>query len=313
MIGGGAIVLVALLQIAMPHFLPSLFTTIARPFWRMEFSFGSGSLESPESLLAENEALKVRIQELSVENASTDSIRSQNAELLSALGRSDLTMVPTNETPVILGTSSQATTTSAQPAVHGDLGALLASLSQDNGKTLAAVLVRPPLAAYDELIIDVGADKGIVPGSKVYGPGNVLVGTTSDVLGETSKVTLFSSPGQTYPVFIGSDHIPATAIGRGGGQYEAQVPQATSINEGDIVTDSSLGDGAFGKVVSVINNPADPFITVLFAPEINVYQLRWVFVANGKTIAAADVAPKPDAQASTANHSTTSKTSAKKK
>jgi cell shape-determining protein MreC len=159
-----------------------------------------------------------------------------------------------------------------------DIRRTYSTLSSAGARMLAAVLVRPPLTGYDELIVDAGADQGVVAGAKVYAPGNILIGTTTDVLGQTSKVTLLSSPGLTYPVLIGANHMPATAVGRGGGQYEAQVPQATKIAQGDSILDASLSDEAFGTVTAVISNPADPFETVLFSPEINVYQLRWVLI-----------------------------------
>jgi cell shape-determining protein MreC len=199
--------------------------------------------------LAQNEDLKRQIVALNVEQGSIQSVVSQNEDLLAMLGRS------------------------------AAVGSSTASSSKVNGAhILGAVLVRPPMAAYDEIIIDAGSDDGIMAGARVYAPGNVLIGTTTDVLSQTSKVTLFSSPGQQYPVLIGSSHIPATSVGRGGGQYEADVPQASKIDQGDIVSDSSLSDSAFGIVTTVLANPADPFETVLFAPPVNIYQLRWVLV-----------------------------------
>ena len=249
---GSFVVIVVILQFFIPHFLPALFTTIARPFWRMEFSVMSGSLDSPSSLLAQNEALKIRIQELQVANASVDSIQGTNTELLALLGRTN--SIHSSSSTITASSTSLSTSTPNVPLV---------SLNPINNKILAAILIRPPLAPYDEFIIDVGSNQGITPGSAVYAPGNILIGTTTDVLGETSKVSLFSSPGNSYPVLIGSNHVPATAVGRGGGQYEAQIPQATQITKGDIVSDATLNDGFFGQVTSVVNNPSSPFETVL--------------------------------------------------
>ncbi len=273
---GVLIVVVAVFQFLIPHFLPALFTTIARPFWRVEFSIQSGSLRSPTELLAVNEALKVRLQEVSIQDAAADLVRTQNADLLSVLGRPDLNITSFNTT----GSEAEdfGSSTSASSTSVSNISKTFASLSSVNGRILAAVLVRPPLTGYDELIVDAGLNQGVALGTKVYAPGNILIGTTTDVFGQTSKITLLSSPGQTYPVLIGSNHIPATAVGRGGGQYEAQVPQATKIAEGDIILDTSLDDGAFGTVTAVINNPADPFETVLFSPGVSVYQLRWVLI-----------------------------------
>jgi len=140
------------------------------------------------------------------------------------------------------------------------------------------VLERPPFGPYDELIIDIGKDKGLTVKDKIYAPGKILIGEVGAVLGKTSKVILFSSPGNKYEVLIGPRHVPATAIGRGGGQYETHVARDIPIKEGDFIEVASLSDLPFAVVTSVISDPAQPFETILFAPVVNVYQLRWVLV-----------------------------------
>jgi cell shape-determining protein MreC len=264
----GIVVIIIGIQLVVPHFLPAIFTTIARPFWRMEFSLGSGSLNSPQALLAENESLKLQLDNLNVRQQSVQAVINDNSELLALLGRPDAssTLQVTNIQSVTSTSTASSTSISYLKSMPGII--------------LAAVLVQPPIISYDELLIDIGADHGIAPGSKVYAPGNVLIGTTTDIFSQTAKVKLFSSPGETYPVLIGPTHIPATAVGRGGGQYQAEVPQASKINQDDIVSDSSINDAPFGIVSAVLANPADPFETVLFAPPVNIYQLRWVLVAT---------------------------------
>jgi len=164
---------------------------------------------------------------------------------------------------------------------NADLLALLGRASS-TPLTLAAVLSHPPKAAYDELILDAGTDHNFSVGDLVYAPGDVLIGRISFVLPHTSTVTLFSSPGQTYEILIGTDHIPATAVGRGGGQYEAQLPRDLHVSEGDLVTAPSLNDIVFGTVTALIANPAEPFEKILFAPPVNVYELRWVLVSESQ-------------------------------
>ena len=114
----------------------------------------------------------------------------------------------------------------------------------------------------------------------MYAYEGVLVGRVIDVLKNSAKVRLFSSPGETHQVLIGSNSIPATAIGRGGGQYEAEVSRDVQIMEGDFVINPSLNDRPFGIVSVVLSNPTEPFSTVLFAPPISVYQLKWVLVKD---------------------------------
>ena len=119
---------------------------------------------------------------------------------------------------------------------------------------------------------------GLAAGDKVYASESVLIGSISEVLGSTSRVKLYSSPGESYQVLVGSSSVVATALGRGGGQYSAELPRVVVVSEGDFVIAPSLFDKPFGIVSGVISDPAQPFITVLFAPPVNVFQERWVLV-----------------------------------
>jgi cell shape-determining protein MreC len=226
------------IQLLFPHFFPALFTSIARPFWRMEFAVGSGSLGSPASLLSENEDLKRQLAaiELSMASSSTRFLTEENAQLKALFDRA-------SSTP----------------------------------RLLAAVLERPPQAPYDSLVIDAGARDGVEIEDLVYAD-QIRVGTVSDVLGQTAKVTLFSSPGQTYNVLIGPGNAPAIATGRGGGQYEADLPRDVHIVVGDVVTAPSVHGGLFGVVTAVISNPSQAFEKILFAVPVNVYELKWVTI-----------------------------------
>ena len=296
----GFVVIFALIQFFIPHFLPAIFTTITRPFWRIEFSVMSGSLESSESLLQENQSLQRDIQALRVQNSSVSFVQTENNELLSLLGRPDAVSFVSKSGPV--PTSTDTISSSSQQNIYS-------SLKLIGNRVLGAVLLHPPLALYDELIADAGTDQGIVLGAKVYAPGNVLIGTTADVLGQTSKVTLFSSPGLTYPVLIGSGHTPALAIGRGGGQYEAHVPQATQIVAGDSISDATISGSLFGTVTAVIENASDPFETVLFSPPVNIYQLRWVLIETQiATTNSTNQILKVPPQTATTTHVSTPKT-----
>jgi cell shape-determining protein MreC len=152
--------------------------------------------------------------------------------------------------------------------------------TQGNKLILAAIIEKPPRGVYDQLFVDIGSSDGIVVGSPVYAPGSILIGSTTEVYSDTSRITLYSSVGNSYQVSIGPKHIPAVASGRGGGQYEAQVAQASDIHEGDVVSDARIGTGPFGIVRAVVSNSSDPFETILFAPPVSIYSLDWVFVGE---------------------------------
>lgn len=146
---------------------------------------------------------------------------------------------------------------------------------------LAAVLKRPPQAAYDELIIDAGRSANLSTTSIVYAAGDIPIGRVAEVLSETSKVILFSSPGQKHDIQIGEGHVPAVAVGRGGGGYVAELPRGIEVKEGDFVLSANIDARPLGKVVSVDTDSAEPFQKILFNSAVNIYNLRWVTVGVG--------------------------------
>lgn len=165
---------------------------------------------------------------------------------------------------------------------NGELKALFGRAST-TPKVLAAVLSRPPYSAYDTIILDIGADYGLSTTSKVYAAGGIPIGRIAEISRDASKAILFSSPGQRYEVLIGSGNLPATAVGRGGGQYEAQLPRGANVAEGDFVDAPSLDSKPFGVVKAVKSDSSELFETVFFASPVNIYGLRWVLVdVSGK-------------------------------
>ena len=105
------ILVIAFTQFFAPHFLPAIFTTIARPFWRAEFSLSSGSLRSPETLLNQNEELKRELADMAIRLETTQSISNENSELKTLLKR-PITTVPPASTSSSLVTTSLSSSTS---------------------------------------------------------------------------------------------------------------------------------------------------------------------------------------------------------
>jgi cell shape-determining protein MreC len=233
------VVFVAIVQFIAPHLLPGLFSTVARPFWRIEFGIENGALSSPETLLGKNAALTRELEAIDIRLHALEALEKENAELKAMFGRG-------TTTPLLL----------------------------------AAVLKRPPLAPYDELIIDVGHDFGLATGTPIFSPEQIRIGYIADVQDQTAKVRLLSSPGERFDVLIGSRNEPAIAVGRGGGQYEARVSHEASVEEGDFVIIPSLDDAPAGAITAKISDPSEPFDVVLFAPAVNIYSLRWVLVGR---------------------------------
>jgi cell shape-determining protein MreC len=175
---------------------------------------------------------------------------------------------------------------------------------------LASVVKGPPGAGYDFLILDVGTADGVIAGDPVYTAGNMIIGQVIESQSHTSKAELYSSPGTSYNVLIGPNHIPATATGQGGGYFSASISREAGVNEGDQVIIPDIRSSSFGAVSAVISDPAQPFAQIMFGNPVNIYELRWVGVATstisakpflGTKIASTTAATTTSAAAGTAS------------
>lgn len=156
---------------------------------------------------------------------------------------------------------------------------LLGRVHSDN-RVVADVMSGLGQALYDTLIIDVGSEHGIQNGDFVVYAGAGVIGEISETTAVSSKVKLFSSPGEEYPVLIGSHFIPASAKGKGDGNFEAKVPQGSVVSVGDRVV-VSKGDLVLGTVQAVEQKDSAPFATVFFRSSFNPTEVRTVEVVVG--------------------------------
>ncbi len=160
-------------------------------------------------------------------------------------------------------------------------------LSQALGRPLvdkrvkANVIVGQGRSPYDTLIIDAGTEHGIRAGDSVVYASVGLIGTIVEAYPSSSKAKLFSSPGDEVPVFIGAQSVPTKAKGRGMGNFEAQVPQGSKINIGEEVRSMPQGNLFLGIVGAVEENPAEPFVRVLFRTSFNITEIESVEVLVG--------------------------------
>lgn len=149
---------------------------------------------------------------------------------------------------------------------------------------LAAIVRRPPMSPYDTLIIDAGESDSVKTNDLVYAYGNILLGVVVQTESRTSKVRLFSSPGEKYVAVVqsvgGKASLEATTTGRGGGVFEIILPRDSGVAVGDAVTIPSINSSIFGQVTSIIAEPARAFATVLFTSPVNIAHLNWVTVVH---------------------------------
>lgn len=79
---------------------------------------------------------------------------------------------------------------------------MLGRKAESANLVLSAILSKPNLSPYDTLLIDIGSDHGIIEGDTVFALGNIPIGRVAMVYSNTSKVTLFSNPGEKTSVIV---------------------------------------------------------------------------------------------------------------
>ncbi len=153
-------------------------------------------------------------------------------------------------------------------------------MGEDN-RVVADVLAGPGWSPYDTLIIDAGAENGIMVGDRVVYAGAGVIGEIAELYDTASKVKLYSSHGEEYEVFVGQQSIPSVAKGRGMGNFEVKVPHGSLVIVGDEVLMPN-GNLILGIVGSVEEDRILPFIRVLFRTTFNIAEVRSVEVIVNK-------------------------------
>jgi rod shape-determining protein MreC len=161
---------------------------------------------------------------------------------------------------------------------NDDLKNILNRKNDSQNFLLSTVLIKPFLSPYDILVIDTGLSNGVSVGDKVLADGNIFIGYVSEVYNNTSKVILYSSPGEKINVLIGNNNIEKEAIGLGGGNFKVEIPREINVKEGDPIVIPSISTNIFGTVEKIEFKESDSFQNILFKNPINIAELKWVEV-----------------------------------
>lgn len=217
---------------------------IALPFWKIDnyavgkFSDFFSVIGSKNSLVAENRRLEEELTKANAELSIQKVIEKENDDLKSLFERSDTKM------KVILG----------------------------------VVLKKPVIYPFDIIIIDIGKTNGLQKGDKVLYGGVIAMGQIEEVFEKSSKVKLYSSPGQKFTVFIGSKSIQTEAEGLGGGNFMVKLPKGVEVSEGDEAVVPGISTTVFGFAHKIETDPADSFQKIIFKIPFNLNELKWVEV-----------------------------------
>ena len=143
---------------------------------------------------------------------------------------------------------------------------------------LAGILNKPNQSLYDTLLIDAGTEQGIITGQRVFALGNVPIGYVAEVYDDSSKVVLFSNPGEKTEVVINGQNVFMEAVGRGGGNFEMILPRDFVLPIGTEVDLPGVNSLILGTVQTIISDPRDAFQKALLASPINIQQQKFVEV-----------------------------------
>jgi len=161
-----------------------------------------------------------------------------------------------------------------------DLQALLGGRTQPAPGILASVLVRPPVAPYDVLIVDQGSDAQVALGATAFGPGGTPIGTVASVSKNSARITLYSNPGLQTDAWVGDSRVPVELIGAGSGGYTATLPKTAGVTAGQGVYVAGAGALPIGTIAKVNDDPSSPNVTLLFHPYLNPFSLTWVTIGS---------------------------------
>lgn len=194
---------------------------------------------SKNSLYLENQKLQMKVKENSARMLNYDSLAAENIGLKEILGRKDV------KTPMVL----------------------------------AAILAKPNQSLYDILLIDAGATQGLKTGDTVFALGDAPIGRADLVYQNSSKVILFSSPGEKTQGIISGANIFVELVGRGGGNFEMTLPRDFILKKGDQIVMPGPYPYVLAEVAAIISDERDSFVKALLASPVNAQELKFVEVA----------------------------------
>jgi cell shape-determining protein MreC len=197
-------------------------------------------LRSKNDLITENESLKSQILESGADRANYVSVVDENNKMKDILGRKP----------------------------------------EKLNLILSGILAKPNQSPYDTLIIDAGSNQGIKTEDRVFAYGAMPIGYVSEVYVNSSKVILFSNPGEKTDVVISGKDVFLQAIGRGGGNFEIILPRDFVLDQNAEVDLPGINKYILGTVATITSDPRDSFQKALVVSPVNIQELGLVEVEN---------------------------------
>lgn len=159
----------------------------------------------------------------------------------------------------------------------------IASLQSVEGVDVVRVkiLVKPPVSPYGSLILGSGSRDGRVRAEEVLWGEYTALGEIDEVFERSSRVRLYSDPGQEAEGLIGVEGLPLTLVGRGGGTYRGELPREIDVEIGDVVRKAGSERLILGTVKGIERSTSSTFQDIYIAVPVNIYELEYVDIIEG--------------------------------
>jgi len=161
---------------------------------------------------------------------------------------------------------------------NNKLKEILARKNWSANLILGNILSKKNQSVYSSLIIDIGMNQGVMIGQRVFALGNIPIGKIAEADANSSKVILFSSPGEKTEVIVSSKYIFMQLVGRGGGNFEMILPRDFVLDVGTEVVLPGITPYVLGTVATIISDPRDAFQKALLVSPVNIQELKFVQV-----------------------------------
>lgn len=147
----------------------------------------------------------------------------------------------------------------------------------------ATVIGRDPSPFYRYVIIDIGSNRGILPGMPVV-TNQGLVGRVDAVIAEAARVQLITDAASAINVRLQPSNVEAMLVGSPTGDLSLDmIPKGAAVAPGDIILTSGLG-GVYppnilvGQVASVRRLEYELFQRASVQPNVDFERLQFVLV-----------------------------------
>ncbi len=174
-----------------------------------------------------------------------------------------------------------------------------ARANPENTYKAATVIGRDPSPFLNYVIINIGANDGILPGMPVVTQQG-LVGQVDAVVGEAARVIMINDPASAVNVRLQKANTEAMLVGSLTGDLSLDmISQDAIIEPGDVILTSGLGGGyppniLVGQVVSVRKLDYELFQQASVQPVVNFSQVQFVLViTNFKPVDITPLLPTP--------------------